>query len=110
MTACPEVPGIIEGTVTITLEPDGGMSFRVFISADGEWTDCGDRIELIVNPEHVRQALAGTEIRRLADPRTTEGLPTFPCHIGFSHHSVNPAPASAARTSVLGPLHVRQSR
>jgi hypothetical protein len=93
MTALPEVPGIIEGAMTITTEPDGRMSFRVIISADGKRTDCGDRIELIINPEHVRQALAVTEIRRAAGTRIiTDELPTFPCHIGFSHNSVNSAP------------------
>ena len=92
MTALPDIPGIIEGAMTITPEPDGRMSFRVLISADGKRTGCGDRIELIINPEHVRQALAATEIRQEAAARTTDELPTFPCHIGFSHNSVNSAP------------------
>lgn len=92
MTALPQVPGIIEGAMTITPEPDGRMSFRVLVSADGERTDCCDRIELIVEPEHVRQALAGTKIRGLAGEQTTDELPTFPCHIGFSHNSVNSSP------------------
>jgi hypothetical protein len=92
MTALPQIPGIIEGAMTITPESDGRMSFRVLISADGERTDCCDLIELIIDPEHVRQALAGTEIRRMAGTRTAEELPTFPCHIGFSHNSVNSAP------------------
>ncbi len=70
--------------MTITPQPDGRMSFRVVISADGEGTDCCDRIELIISPEHVRQALAGTAIRRLADPRTTDAAPTFPCHLGIT--------------------------
>ena len=90
MTALPEVPGIIEGAMTITPEPDGRMSLRVLISAGGEQTGCCDRIELIIDPEHVRQALAGTKIRGLTGVQTTE-LPTFPCHIGFSHNSVNSA-------------------
>ncbi len=89
MTALPEIPGIIDGAMTITPEPDGRMSFRVLISADGERADCCDRIELIINPEHVRQALAGTKIRRLAGAQTTDEPPTFPCHIGFSHNNVN---------------------
>jgi hypothetical protein len=92
MTALPDVPGIIEGAVTITPEPDGRMSFRVLISADGERAGCGGRIELIINAEHVRQALAVTEIRQVAAAPTTDELPAFPCHIGFSHNSVNSAP------------------
>lgn len=92
MTALPEVPGIIEGAMTITAEPDGRMSFRVLISPDRERTDHCDRIELIISPEHVRHALAGSKIRRLADAQATEEPPTFPCHIGFSRKSVNSAP------------------
>jgi hypothetical protein len=92
MTPLPEVPGIIEGAMTVVQEPDGRMSFRVLISANGERTDCCDRIELIINPEHVRQALAGTEVRRLAGAQATDRVPTFPCHIGFSRHRVNSAP------------------
>jgi hypothetical protein len=91
MTALPEVPGIIEGAMTVTPEPDGRMSFRVLIKAAGERTDCCDRIELIVSPEHVRHALAGTRIRALAGARAIDELPTFPCHIGFSRN-VNSSP------------------
>jgi hypothetical protein len=64
MTALPEVPGIIEGDMTITGSQTAGC---------------------------LRQALAVTEIRQAA-ARTTDELPTFPCHIGFSHNSVNSAP------------------
>ncbi len=78
--------------MTIIPEPDGRMSFRVLIRANGERADCCDRIELIVNPEHVRQALAGTKIRGLAGVQTTGELPTFPCHIGFSRNSAHQGP------------------
>jgi hypothetical protein len=84
MTALPGVPGIVEGVMTITPEPDGRISFRVLISAHGQRPDCGDRIELIINPEHVGQALAETKTRRLAGARVTDELPMFSCHIGFS--------------------------
>lgn len=92
MTALPGVPGLIEGVMTITPEPDGRISFHVLISAHGKRPDCGDRIELIINPEHVGQALAETKIRRLASAHDTDELPTFSCHIGFSLNSVNSAP------------------
>lgn len=93
MTALPQVPGIIEGAMTIIPEPDGRMSFRVLVSADGERADCCDRIELIINPEHVKRALAGTRIRGLTGAQATDELPMFPCHIGFSRNSsVNSAP------------------
>jgi hypothetical protein len=78
--------------MTITPEPDGRLSFRVLISGHGKRPDCCDRIELIIDPEHVGQALAETEIRRLAGARATDELPMFSCHIGFGHNSVNSAP------------------
>ena len=84
MMALPQVAGIIDGAVTITVEPDGRVSFRVLVSANGGQPDGGDRIELIIDPEHVRQALAGTEIHEMADEPVTDELSTFPCHIGFS--------------------------
>jgi hypothetical protein len=84
MTVLPEIiPGIIDGTVTITQESDGRISFRVLISANGERVDCCDRIELIINPEYVRRALAATKIRQRADGQLIDKLLTFPCHIGF---------------------------
>jgi hypothetical protein len=92
MTALPEVPGIIEGAVAIAQEPDGRMSFRVLVSADGERADRCDRIELIISPEHVRQALALAKVRLSIGPRADQELPTFPCHIGFSSNSLNAAP------------------
>jgi hypothetical protein len=82
--AFPDIPGIIEGAVTITPEPDGRISFRVLISADGGRADCCDRIELIINPEYVRRALTAPRIRRLDGARPVAELPTFPCHIGFT--------------------------
>lgn len=87
----PDVPGIIEGAMTITPEPDGRMSFRVLVRVNGDQTECCDRIELIINPEHVRQALAGTKIRGLIGTQSSDELPTFPCHIGFSRNSVHSA-------------------
>jgi hypothetical protein len=84
MMALPRVAGIIDGAMTITLEPDGRVSFRVLISANGGQPDGCDRIELIIDPEHVRQALAGTEIHQMAGEQVTGELSTFPCHIGFS--------------------------
>jgi hypothetical protein len=92
MTALHPVAGIIDGTVTIIPEPDGRVSFRVLIGTSRERGDGCGRIELIIDPEHVRQALAGPESRGPTDPRAADERRTFPCHIGFSHSSVNPAP------------------
>jgi hypothetical protein len=85
MTPLHQVAGIIDGTMTIAPEPDGRVSFRVLIGTDRERAGCCGRIELIIDPEHVRQALAGPDSRGPAGPRTADELPMFPCHIGFSH-------------------------
>ena len=84
MMALPQVAGIIDWAITITLEPDGRVSFRVLISANGGPPGGCDRIELIIDPEHVRQALTGTEIHEMAGKQVAPELSTFPCHIGFS--------------------------
>lgn len=68
----PEVPGIIEGTMTINHEPDGRLSFRVLI---GGQTDGCDLIELIITPEHLSRALGSA--------KAPDQSPTLPCHIGF---------------------------
>jgi hypothetical protein len=83
MMAFPEIPGIIEGAMTITPEPDGRISFRVLVSANDERGAYCNHIELIVNPEYVRQALAVPKVRQLDGTRLVDDSPTFPCHIGF---------------------------
>jgi hypothetical protein len=55
----------------------------VLINVNGESADCCDHIELIIDSEYVRQALAAPKIRRLDGTHPVAGLPTFPCHIGF---------------------------
>jgi hypothetical protein len=83
VTSLPEVPGIVEGAMVITSEPEERISFRVVINADGERADCCDCIELIINLEYVRQALAAAKIRGLSGAQAIDELPTFPCHIGL---------------------------
>ncbi len=82
--ALPQVAGIIDGAMTITVEPDGRVSFRVLVSTTGGQLDGCHRIELIIDPEHVRRALAGTEVHERAGEPVANELSTFPCHIGFS--------------------------
>jgi len=95
MTALHQVAGIIDGTMTIAPEPDGRVSFRVLIGTGRERTGGCGRIELIIDPEHLRQAPAGPGSRDQgsrdpAGPQAADELPTFPCHVGFSHDNVNP--------------------
>jgi hypothetical protein len=98
MTPLPGVPGIIEGSMTVIQEPDGRMSFRVLISANGERADCCDRIELIINPEHVRQALAGTEARPRHRPGSA-GSGLTCCSAARSRRAVTREPAGSPRAT-----------
>jgi hypothetical protein len=81
--AFPDIPGIIDGAMTITPENNGRISFRVLINANSERTGGCDRIELIIDSEYVRKALASPDIHRLDGAEPGDELPTFPCHIGF---------------------------
>jgi hypothetical protein len=85
----PEIPGIIEASMTITAQPDGKMSFRVLIGADSERSSGYDLIELIISPEHVSHALASAKISSLAGTKTADKLPTFPCHIGLHRNAAH---------------------
>lgn len=87
----PEVPGIIEAAVAITSEPDGRVSFRVVVGANSGRPSGCDLVEVIINPEHVRRAMAGMRIRTTAGTGDADGPPTFPCHIGFYRSAVHTA-------------------
>jgi len=80
--------GIIEGSMTINPEPDGGLSFRVVIGTASENAIECDQLELIVSSEHVAnlgRVLDGYETQR------TDRTRSFPCHIGFSRNAVRTA-------------------
>jgi hypothetical protein len=79
-------PGVIEGVMTITLEPDGRLSFRVLVGAQSGRDGGCDMIELIISPEHIGHALAAARINALAAAKATDQPPAFPCHIGFSRN------------------------
>jgi hypothetical protein len=87
----PGVPGIIEAAVAIIPDPDGRVSFRVVVGASGGRASGCDLVELIIDPEHVGRALAGMNIRAMADAGDTDELPMFPCHIGFYRSATHTA-------------------
>jgi hypothetical protein len=79
----PEVPGIIEGWMTVHPGPGGSVSFRVVIGIGGSQAAMGDLLELVVSAENVGglgHALAGRD-RRISSG--ADAAPSFPCHIGF---------------------------
>jgi hypothetical protein len=70
----PEVPGIIEGSMTVSPEPDGRVSLRVLTG--GSSAGAGrDLIELIISLEDLGRALA--------DTKSIDRLSALPCHVGF---------------------------
>ncbi len=61
----PAVPGIIDGLMTMQLESEGSISFRVIIGVSDRLNDKHDLLELIISPEYI-----GDLSRALADHGT----------------------------------------
>jgi hypothetical protein len=89
------VPGIIDGYMTINLEPGGDLSFRIIIGGDGRRRR-GDLLELIIGSDQI-----GVLSRALAGDSTAsngaEQAPLLPCHIGFSAIPLHVAGLLSAR-------------
>lgn len=100
----PEVPGIVEASMTISPEPDGRISFRVLMGTGPGSSSIGDLIELIISPDDISQALAGAKIAAPAGGQTAYEPPTFACHIGLYRNAVD-APGAIAS----GPADVQHS-
>jgi hypothetical protein len=83
----PEVPGIVEASMTICPEADGRISFRVMIGADGGQSSECDLIELIISPEDISRGLAGANIGTSQGAQIADGQPIFPCHIGLNRNA-----------------------
>ncbi len=103
----PEIPGIVEASMTISPEADGRISFRVLVGPDGGQSSRCDLIELIISPEDINRALAGPRISATPGTQIEPGTrvadeqPTFPCHIGLHRnaHAGYGAEHPAARTT-----------
>ncbi|MGW1837893.1 hypothetical protein [Streptomyces sp. NPDC002067] len=84
MTAPAVIPGVVDGTVTASTEPDGTVSLRITI---GPHTDDCDYIELIITADHAtRIATTLLSTANSAAPRPgpadTPGTTTAPCSVG----------------------------
>jgi hypothetical protein len=85
------IAGLIDGSMTMLLEPGGGASFRVLVGAGGDQPADRDLLELVVSAEHVKelgQALADRGAGTIAHFAT---VPPVPCHIGFRRQAINAA-------------------
>lgn len=80
----PEVPGIVEASMTISPEADGRISFRVLIGAPS--SSC-DLLELIISPADIDQALAGAATGASPGTEIADERPAFPCHIGLHRNA-----------------------
>ncbi|WP_399089560.1 hypothetical protein ACGH2B_16545 [Streptomyces sp. BBFR2] len=94
MTAPAVIPGVVDGTVTASTEPDGTVSLRITI---GPHTDDCDYIELIITADHATRiattllhtAATSTPPLSPANPATPPLSPadppattTAPCSVG----------------------------
>lgn len=77
----PEIPGIIEGSITIHPGQGGSVSFRVVIGVDDRQAARHDLLELIFGAEHSEE-LSRALTRRNAKGSTSDPI-SLPCHIGF---------------------------
>lgn len=87
----PEIPGIIDGTMTVHPEPGGNVSFRVVIGIDDGQTAKRDLLELIIGPSYIgnlSRALTGQDISIAGG---SDPVPSFPCHIGFCRNAISSA-------------------
>jgi hypothetical protein len=73
------IPGVVDGTVTASSEPDGTVSFRIAI---GDRTGRGDYVELVVSGEHAGQ-LGATLLTASAEAGAGTGAATVPCSVGI---------------------------
>lgn len=91
------IPGIIDGTMTLHPEPDGSVSFRVLIGANGGQATENDMLELIVGASYTgRLSIVLTGRGASAGERPDPALP-FPCQIGFCRNPVSTAALRSAR-------------
>jgi hypothetical protein len=91
----PRVSGVIDGSMTVSHQADGSLSFRVIVETGGRPTAEPGLLELIISPEHVRQLN-----RALADYGTkgtwsSELVASFACNIGFRSMALSSANATA---------------
>lgn len=85
------IPGIIDGTMTLHPEPDGSVSFRVLIGANGGQAAENDMLELIVGASYTGRlsiVLAGHGATAAEGP---DPALSFPCQIGFCRNPVSTA-------------------
>ncbi|MFI5808654.1 hypothetical protein [Streptomyces sp. NPDC051561] len=73
------IPGVVDGTVTRSVDDEGHVSFHVLVPGAKGHPDSGDRIEIV---------LVGTDAEQLLSAHTS--TPTVPCSVGVRFGSRSP--------------------
>jgi len=79
------VPGVVDGSLTVSLRADQELSFHVALGSGGGVVGAGVRFEFILRPEHVevlRAVLDGARAPGATGARTAP----VPCWIGIHAH------------------------
>jgi hypothetical protein len=79
------IPGIIDGTMTVHPEPDGSVSFRVLIGANGKHATDNDTLELIVGASYTGR------LSLVLTGQVPEPALSLPCQVGFCSNPVSTA-------------------
>lgn len=72
-TATATIPGVVDGTVTPTVDAEGNLSLHVEVRNGPGRSEGGDYIEIV---------LTGDDARALLSSRTPSGAQVFPCSVG----------------------------
>jgi hypothetical protein len=76
------IPGIIDGSMTIRPDPNGGVSFCINVGADDGPVDTRNRLELIISSDYVRHVSDMLGKHCLESDAGGSWMQTFPCHVG----------------------------
>ncbi|MGV9265256.1 hypothetical protein ACWDRR_11390 [Kitasatospora sp. NPDC003701] len=89
------IPGVVDGTVTATLDAEGNVSLHVLVGRHGRNSERCDRIEFILTEENARQL--GAMLTNATAARTGP----VPCSVGVRLNS--PFSGTEADLASAGP-------
>jgi hypothetical protein len=76
------VAGIIDGSISAGLEPDGSVSFRVIVGPGGSTTEC-DLVEVTMGAGYVARFARALGSTGSAAGQNGDSVPLFPCRVGI---------------------------
>lgn len=73
----PRIPGVVDGTVTVSVDPDGSITFHVVVgAADGASPDHDHQVEVVIWEKDAGR------LGRLLGGSDREPLASLPCLVG----------------------------